>query len=204
MTTRCMRRDCTQRVCVPAAAAIPVTMRFGIALLRAVVGALFMGHGLQKLAGWFGGHGLEATANAFEGMGLRPGKVHANAAGVDATASGALLLTGAATPLAAGMLTGTMGVAVHKVHLANGPWATNGGYEYNAVLVAALFAITAAGPGTAALDEQHAGAGWAIAEFAAGLVGAAAVIRYAGAQPEPAAGAQDAADVASGREPEPA
>src|SRR3954469_15255895 len=125
MTTRCMRRDCTQRVCVPAAAAIPVTMRFGIALLRAVVGALFMGHGLQKLAGWFGGHGLDATANAFESMGLRAGKAHATAAGVTEAAGGALLLAGAAPPLAARMLTGRMAVAVHKVHLVNGPWATD-------------------------------------------------------------------------------
>jgi putative oxidoreductase len=180
-------------------------MRFGIALLRAVVGALFMGHGLQKLAGWFGGHGLDATANAFEGMGLRPGKVHATAAGVAETAGGALLLTGAATPLAAGMLSGTMTVAVRKVHLANGVWVSNGGFEYNAVLLAALFAITAAGPGTAALDEGHAGTGWAVAEFAAGLLGAEAILRFAGSQPAPADDAQDAMETASAQKtPEPA
>jgi putative oxidoreductase len=172
-------------------------MRFGIALLRAVVGALFMGHGLQKLAGWFGGHGLDATANAFEGIGLRPGKVHATAAGVAETAGGALLLTGAATPLAAGMLSGTMTVAVRKVHLANGVWVTNGGFEYNAVLLAALFAITAAGPGTGAMDESHAGTGWALAEFAAGVLGAEALIRFAGSQPAPARDAQDAMETAS-------
>jgi putative oxidoreductase len=32
-------------------------MQLGLAVLRAVVGGLFMGHGLQKLAGWFGGGG---------------------------------------------------------------------------------------------------------------------------------------------------
>ena len=37
-------------------------MKLGPAVLRAIVGTLFMGHGLQKLAGWFGGHGLEGTA----------------------------------------------------------------------------------------------------------------------------------------------
>jgi putative oxidoreductase len=160
-------------------------MRFGIALLRAVVGALFMGHGLQKLAGWFGGRGLAATAKGFESMGLRPGKLHATAAGVAETAGGALLLTGTATPLAAGMLTGTMTVAIRKVHFAKGVWVTQGGYEYNLVLLAALFAITAAGPGTAALDEGHAGTGWAFAEFAAGLLGAEALLRFAVAQSEP-------------------
>jgi putative oxidoreductase len=180
-------------------------MRFGIALLRAVVGALFMGHGLQKLAGWFGGHGLEATAKGFESMGLRPGKVHATAAGVAETAGGALLLTGAATPLAAGMLTGTMTVAVRKVHLANGVWAAKGGYEYNMVLLAALFAITAAGPGTASLDEAHAGTGWALAEFAAGLLGAEALLRFADAQPEPQPDeSEQTSSNGTTREPEPA
>ena len=180
-------------------------MRFGIALLRAVVGALFMGHGLQKLAGWFGGHGLEATAAGFESMGMRPGKVHATVAGVAETAGGALLLTGTATPLAAGMLTGTMTVAVRKVHFAKGVWNTQGGFEYNLVLMAALFAITAAGPGTAALDERHAGAGWALAEFAAGLLGAEAVLRFAASQsePEPEPSAPTSGNGAS-REPEPA
>ena len=36
-------------------------MRFGIAILRAVIGGLFVGHGLQKLNGMFGGFGLEGT-----------------------------------------------------------------------------------------------------------------------------------------------
>src|SRR3954454_3653970 len=122
-------------------------MRFGIAILRAVIGGLFIGHGLQKLTGAFGGYGLEGTAGGFEQMGLRPGKVHATAAGAAETGGGALLVAGLATPLAASALTGTMAVAVEKVHRSNGPWAANGGYEYNAVLVAALFAITAHGPG---------------------------------------------------------
>jgi putative oxidoreductase len=157
-------------------------MRFGIALLRAVVGGLFVGHGLQKLTGAFGGHGLEATAQGFEQLGLKPGKVHATAAGVTETVGGALLVAGAATPLATGALTGTMFVAAHKVHFANGPWLTNGGYEYNLVLLAALFAIAAAGPGTSSLDEalgsDRSGAHWGLAQFALGLAGAAATVKY--------------------------
>ena len=35
-------------------------------VLHAVVGLLFVGHGLQKLAGLFGGHGLEGTGAFFE------------------------------------------------------------------------------------------------------------------------------------------
>jgi putative oxidoreductase len=102
------------------------------------------------------------------------------------------------------MLSGTMAVAIRKVHLPNGVWAADGGFEYNAVLLAALFAITAAGPGTAALDEGHAGTGWALAEFAAGLLGAEAILRLADSQPAPAANAQDAMETASAQTPEPA
>src|SRR3954447_13366471 len=94
-----------------------LAMKFGIAILRAVVGGLFVGHGLQKLTGAFGGHGLEATAGMFEqGLGLRPGKVHATAAGLAEAGGGALLVAGLGTPFAAAALTGTMTVAIDKVH----------------------------------------------------------------------------------------
>jgi putative oxidoreductase len=154
-------------------------MRFGIAILRAVIGGLFVGHGLQKLTGAFGGYGLEGTAGGFEQMGLRPGKVHATAAGVAEAGGGALLVAGLGTPLAASALTGTMIVAIQKVHRPNGPWAADGGYEYNAALIAALFAITAEGPGALALDRREWGTGWAIAELIGGLAGAAAVLKFA-------------------------
>jgi putative oxidoreductase len=158
-------------------------MRFGIAILRAVIGGLFIGHGLQKLTGAFGGYGLEGTAGGFEQMGLRPGKVHATAAGVAEAAGGGLLLAGLATPLAASAITGTMTVAIEKVHKANGPWAANGGYEYNAVIIAALFAITADGPGSPSLDEAlgiaRNGTGWGLFELAAGIAGAFAMLKFA-------------------------
>jgi putative oxidoreductase len=154
-------------------------MRFGMAILRALVGGLFIGHGLQKLTGAFGGYGLEGTAGGFEQLGLRPGKVHATAAGVAEAGGGALLVAGLATPLAASALTGTMTVAIQKVHRPNGPWAADGGYEYNAALIAALFAITADGPGSLALDRREWGTGWAIAELLAGVAGAAVMLKFA-------------------------
>ena len=56
-------------------------MDIGRTALRLVIGPLFVGHGTQKLFGWFGGHGLEGTAGFFEGkLGLKPGKRHATAA----------------------------------------------------------------------------------------------------------------------------
>jgi putative oxidoreductase len=159
-------------------------MKLGMALLRIVVGALFMGHGLQKLKGWFGGYGLEATGGAFENLGLRPGRVHATAGGTAETAGGALLATGLATPVAASMLTSVMTVAIDKVHKDNGLWNTNNGYEYNLVMMAAVFAIASAGPGPWSLDEKlgirRSGSGVGLAQLAAGLLGAAAAIRLGG------------------------
>jgi putative oxidoreductase len=158
-------------------------MGLGITALRAIVGTLFMGHGLQKLAGWFGGHGLEATGGAFEGLGLRPGKAHAAAAGLSETGGGLLLATGLLTPVGASAVTGSMTVAIAKVHAAKGVWVTGGGYEYNLVLIAAVFATVADGPGRWSLDERLGvranGPGWAIAQLAAGTLGAAAVMRLA-------------------------
>src|SRR4051812_50134612 len=57
-------------------------MKLGASAIRAVVGPLFVGHGTQKLFGWFGGHGVEGTGGFFESLGLKPGKRNAVAAGV--------------------------------------------------------------------------------------------------------------------------
>jgi putative oxidoreductase len=161
-------------------------MRLGTFVLRTVVGVLFMGHGLQKLRGWFGGHGIEGTGQFFESLGLRPGKQHATAAGAAETAAGALLTLGFLTPAAQALMTGTMAIAIDKVHLRNGPWAAEGGYEYNLVLIASAFAITSAGPGALSLDEalgiEMHGDGWAIAGLGAGIAGAAALNAIAARQ----------------------
>jgi putative oxidoreductase len=155
-------------------------MQFGLAALRLVVGGLFMGHGLQKLTGWFGGHGLKATGEAFESMQLSPGDAHAAAAGAAEAGGGALIAAGLATPLGASVLTGTMLTAIRKVHASNGPWASNGGYEYNLVLLAIVFALADTGPGRLSLDEsrgkRRAGLGWALGQLAAGAIGSAAAV----------------------------
>ena len=151
-------------------------MKIGRLLLRTVVGGFFVGHGTQKLFGWFGGYGLEGTAKGFEQLGLRPGKANAVAAGVAEAGGGALMVIGLETPLAAAVLTSTMITAIKTVHLKNGPWASNSGYEYNVVLIAAALAIAEVGPGPLSLDaargRERQGSGWALAALAAGVVGA--------------------------------
>jgi putative oxidoreductase len=186
-------------------------MKLGITALRIIVGSLFTGHGLQKLTGAFKGHGLEATGKSFESMGLRPGRPHATAAAVSETAGGALLCAGLLTPFGASMVTGSMAVAIRKVHFKNGIWVTEGGFEYNLVLAAAAFAIVSEGPGPLSLDRalglRLSGPGAAIVELAAALAGATLVVsraerleQAAQATPSPRGANGASADV----EPQPA
>src|SRR4051794_10782550 len=150
-------------------------MRIGSAALRGVIGPLFVGHGTQKLFGWFDGHGLEGTGGFFESLGLRPGRRHATAAGLAEAVGGALLTLGALTPAATSVLSATMLTAMRKVHLKNGPWVTGGGYEYNLVLIAALTALAETGPGPASVDEglfpRLKGPAWAALSLATAAAG---------------------------------
>jgi putative oxidoreductase len=165
-------------------------VKIGRLLLRLALGGFFIGHGTQKLFGWFGGHGPEGTAQFFEQLGLRPGRHHALAAGAAETTGGALMLAGFATPLAASTLTATMLTAINRVHLKNGPWVSNGGYEYNVILIAAALTLAEVGPGPLSIDsalgDKLHGPGWAIAALLGGIAGAAGAHLYAESQAPPA------------------
>jgi putative oxidoreductase len=162
-------------------------MNIGTVALRGVVGPLFVGHGTQKLFGWFGGHGLEATGGFFEGLGLRPGKRNALAAGTAEALGGALLTLGAFTPLAATMVASTMVTAIRTVHVENGPWVTENGYEYNAVLIAAMATLVEHGPGSPSVDAtlfpSWKGRGWAAASIGAAVAGSYVVTKLSAPEP---------------------
>ncbi|MGH2867516.1 MAG: DoxX family protein [Solirubrobacteraceae bacterium] len=166
-------------------------MNLGRLILRLAVGGFFVGHGTQKLFGWFGGHGLEGTGQFFENLGLRPGKRHALAAGAAEAGGGALFALGAATPLAASVLTATMLTAINRVHLSKGPWAADGGYEYNVVLIAAALALAETGPGSPSVDSARGskayGPKWAAIAVLLGVIGAGGAHAAAEAAPAPAA-----------------
>lgn len=185
-------------------------MKFGLTVLRVVIGGLFVGHGTQKLFGWFGGHGLEGTGQFFESLGLRPGRKHATAAGAAEAGGGAALALGLFTPAAAGTLIGVMSQAIRTVHLKNGPWVTQGGYEYNLTLIATLVALADVGPGDISLDHAFGielnGPLVALLALAGGVAGATLVTRSeqngpagAGAMP----GDPASADTATGTPTDP-
>jgi putative oxidoreductase len=129
-------------------------MGLGKLILRTALGGYFFGHGMQKLAGWFGGAGPEGTGQFFEQAGLRPGRESALLAGAAEAGGGSLLALGLFTPAAVSMLTGVMTNAIRHVHRQNGLWVTDGGVEYPVVILAALAALADGGPGRFSLDES--------------------------------------------------
>src|SRR5690625_6727870 len=132
-------------------------MSMGRFVLRATVGGLFIGHGLQKLKGWFGGPGPEGTEEMMKSLKLHPPKTQALAAGVTETAAGAMRAAGTLTPLASAGVIGVMMTAIREVHAPNGGGNADGGGGSSAVMIAAARAL-AGGPGEAAGDRGSGGA----------------------------------------------
>ncbi|PFO06583.1 oxidoreductase [Bacillus sp. AFS076308] len=127
-------------------------INLGLLIIRLVVGILFIGHGAQKLFGWFGGYGLKGTGGWFDSIGMKPGITMALLAGLTELVGGILFALGLLTPLAGIMIAGTMVMAILKVHAPNGLWATANGYEYNLTLLAIAIGIALIGPGQYAVD----------------------------------------------------
>jgi putative oxidoreductase len=167
-----------------------------------VLGATLFAHGAQKLFGWFGGHGPRGTAGFFGQLGFRRPYAMALLAGLS-EATGALLVLGFLTPLAALAIAATMVVAVSSVHWRNGFFSTSGGYEFNLLIWACAVAIAATGPGRFSIDgaagwvEHLSGLWWGVGVALASLAAGAVVLSLREPQPEP-----EAADAPLARERE--
>ncbi len=150
-------------------------MEIGLALLRLTTGLILATHGAQKLFGWFGGPCLDGTGQFFETIGFLPGRRHALVAGLAETGGGLLLALGLFTPIAAALICSVMVVAV-TVHLKNGFFALNEGYEYAVLLGVAALSVAFTGPGSLSLDAMFgthlSGTFCGIAAFFAGVLGA--------------------------------
>jgi putative oxidoreductase len=159
-------------------------MGFGLLLIRVVVGTIMAAHGAQKWFGWFGGHGLAGTGGWLGSMGFKPERFHAQAVAAAEFIGGLLMIFGLFTPFAAAAVIGVMIVAVATVHWSNGPFNTEGGYEFNAVLAAAAAALAFTGAGRLsldnALDTGMRGLLWGFAAIALG--GLSAVLTLASRQ----------------------
>jgi putative oxidoreductase len=121
--------------------------------LRIPVGIVFLAHGAQKLFGAFGGHGLEGTGQWMESIGLFPGYWMALLAGGAEFFGGLALILGLLVRPAALVLAITMVVAIVQVHLANGLFMANNGFEFGLSLLAISVALLLAGGGGYSFDR---------------------------------------------------
>ncbi len=122
-------------------------------ILRAPIGLILAAHGAQKLFAWFGGYGLDGTGQWMASIGITPGYLMALLAGSAEFFGGLALLLGLLTRPAAVIAAFTMLVAIFTVHIGNGLFIANNGYEYGLTLFVALVALAVQGGGRLSLDH---------------------------------------------------
>lgn len=122
-------------------------------ILRIPLGIIFMAHGAQKLFGAFGGYGLEGTGQWMASIGLTPGYLMALLAGGAEFLGGIALVLGLLTRPASIVLAFTMVVAILAVHVGNGLFMSNNGYEFGLALLAGSLALAFQGGGRWSVDR---------------------------------------------------
>jgi putative oxidoreductase len=140
----------------------------GLTVLRVVVAAVFLAHGLHTLFGLWGGPGvgpggLAAASARLDAAGLSPGYVMAVLAGTIQLGCGALLAAGWLTRWAALALLLYVALTSWKLHLRWGfflNWVGDAGrghgLEHAIVLAAALVCLMLSGGGAFSLDGRRA------------------------------------------------
>lgn len=113
-----------------------------LATLRIIVGIIMFAHGWDKVAGF------EQWQGNVAGMGVPFPELMAGMSAAAELGGGIALILGALTPLAALVVMVNLIVAIALVHLGNGLFARNDGWEYPLTLaaVALYFVIRGAGP----------------------------------------------------------
>ncbi|MDR9865592.1 DoxX family protein [Pseudomonas baetica] len=130
---------------------------YGLTILRIAVGVIFAAHGSQKLFGLFGGYGLAGTAQYMESLGLTPGYLMATLAGGIEFFAGLALIIGLLVRPAALGLTVLSLVAIFTVHICNGLFMANNGYEFALALLGGSLAVLIEGAGKLSVDRAIAG-----------------------------------------------
>ena len=127
-------------------------MRVGRLLLRAAVGGFFIGHGTQKLFGWFEGPGMATWEQGLRKQGFRPARVWAYLTILGELGGGLSLAFGLLTPLGAAGISGAMFMAIVTAHWKNGFFNGKRGIEFPLALLTIATALGVAGPGPLSLD----------------------------------------------------
>jgi putative oxidoreductase len=132
-----------------------VNPELGLAILRVVLGVIFVAQGAPKLFG-----GIEGTTGFFASLGIPLPLVAAWLIALLEFFGGIALILGfLVTPisllLAVHMLVGVVLVHAPKGWYMLGPG--QGGVEYNVLLMASLLMLVFGGPGLAAIDSRRSG-----------------------------------------------
>lgn len=122
-------------------------------ILRIPVGLTLAAHGAQKLFAWFGGYGLEGTGQWMASIGLEPGFIMALLAGSAEFFGGLALALGLLTRPAAIVTAFTMLIAIFSVHIQNGLFMSNNGYEYALTLFVVTITLAIQGAGRFSIDS---------------------------------------------------
>lgn len=130
------------------AAKSPIITDIVLLISRVAIGVILVAHGWQKFNEWT----LDGTAAAFEGMGIPAPSVAAVFVTVIEVIGGVLLILGLFTPVVAVLNMISMLGALFLVHISNGVFVGNGGFELVLALFAGLLMIAALGGGKLSLD----------------------------------------------------
>jgi putative oxidoreductase len=129
-------------------------MAWAILPIRLALGAIFIGHGAQKVFGVWGGSGIQGFSQMLAGLGFSPVSFWAYLEAYVELLGGICLLLGAFSRTAATLVFILIVVAIYKVHFKNGFFLAQGGYEYNLLILAACLAVMIAGGGALALTKK--------------------------------------------------
>ncbi|MBV9271530.1 MAG: DoxX family protein [Candidatus Eremiobacteraeota bacterium] len=120
---------------------------------RLALGASIASHGAQKLFGWFGGPGPDAASKMMDSLGFKPGPRYATMASSTEITSGLLIALGLGGPIGPAMLSSVMTVAAGSVHLKNGYFNSNKGFELNTIYTIAALLLASQDYGSLSLDH---------------------------------------------------
>ncbi|MDD3346029.1 MAG: DoxX family protein [Candidatus Omnitrophica bacterium] len=119
----------------------------GILVLRLGLGVMFAAHGLQKAFGLFGGPGIKGFSASLSSLGFAPAVFWACLAAYTELIGGLFLIIGLKSRLVSAALLILISVAGLKVHLKNGFFLSQGGFEYTFVIAVSCLALIFLGPG---------------------------------------------------------
>ena len=125
--------------------------------LRLALGAVFVGHGAQKVLGSFGGPGLNSfTSGNTPFSFMKPTSAWLAAAAFFELIGGIMVFLGLLTRVGAFLIACVMLTAIIGIHWPNF-FANNRGIEYPMTLLAICLALMISGGGTASVDLAMSG-----------------------------------------------